>query len=141
MNTIDDIQRSLPDLIAAVAGRQFLTPSGRRTFTIMTANRERVVVVTERAHSKIMLPVSAFEQVMAYLIGHGHGLHHPCFIRSHNNPEQGSDLCRVARGGTGQRKITYVLPILQHLGLVRIDTSVRPMTTCALMAIDSATRV
>jgi len=47
----------------------------------------------------------------------------------------------AARGGTGQWKITCFLPILQHFGLVRIDTSVRPMITYAMVPVDSAKHV
>jgi hypothetical protein len=114
--------------IAALAGQPLRTPSKRKEFTFACVGSDRLVVSTEGAN-KVYVTTSSIEAVLRYLVDNGYDREHPCPVRSSNQIATAGPLCLIAREGGKQRKITYVLPILERLGLVVIDTSVRPMTT------------
>ncbi|POZ99232.1 hypothetical protein C4E44_36070, partial [Pseudomonas sp. MWU12-2312b] len=75
---------------------------------------------------------NAFEAVLAYLHGHDHYAGNRCVIKSDNNYKKSGPLCKASRllptGAYGQRNITYVLPILQELGVVEINPKVPTST-------------
>lgn len=75
------------------------------------------------------LPLEAFVATLVHMRDSGSNAQHPSLIRSSNHvPVQGG-LCDISRGVNGDtRVITYVLPVLQHLGWVHINGDQRPNT-------------
>jgi hypothetical protein len=74
----------------------------------------------------MVLLKAALESALKYLHQHAHDAANPCIIKSNNDPEVAGPIClatRVHLSGTyGPRNVTYVLPILQALGVVEINT-------------------
>ncbi|MBH8613793.1 hypothetical protein I4N56_024995 [Pseudomonas mohnii] len=101
------------------------TPSRRSTFDIDSVTPERVKVLA--GQSGIVIPKAAFEAVVEYLHDNGHHAGNPCTIESDNDHDKAGPLCKIARrlpaGGYGPRTITYLLPILEQLGVVGIRPS------------------
>lgn len=121
------------------------TPSGSSSFAIesITGDQVKVSVGT----SNIVLSKAAFESALKYLELHGHDAANPCVIESNNLPKKAGPLCLTTRtnpsGTYGRRNVTYVLPILQALGLVDISpknpTSVW-LTAASVVAVQTHTQ-
>lgn len=117
---------------------RLLTPSKSSEFVIETFAHDWVrVLVGGKRH---VLLRSAFEATLKYLHLNNHDAENPCLIRSSNDPEHAGPLCRASRatlsGEYGPRNITYVLPILQTLGLVDIKP-VKPSSVWLAIALDN----
>jgi hypothetical protein len=116
------------------------TPSGFSAFAIanVTADHVELSVGTRN----MVLSKAAFDSALIYLQLHGHYAVNPCAIKSNNDPKAAGPLClatRVHLSGTyGPRNVTYVLPILQALGVVEINTK-RPATVWLIGAQAAAT--
>jgi hypothetical protein len=99
------------------------TPGGQRTFNVVAVSANGVTVTP--GSTSMVVPRSAFENAIQYLHDHNHDRRGPCVINAKTVPEEAGPLCRVSRltttGSFGPRNITYVLPILQALGLVEIE--------------------
>lgn len=124
-------ERNFRSDIAPLVGERFATPSGSANFMLEALDSERLAVSTTSG-SKVYLRLSAFDDVLRYLIDNGHDQNNPCQIRSSNDVKQAGPLCVIARGGGGPRTVTYMLPILQRLGYIGIDFVARPITAYAL---------
>lgn len=102
------------------------TPARNTAFEVGEVSGERVVVHTGKsAKTKVVIPRRAFEAALGYLIDHEHHAGNPCEIAAADAPEKAGSLCQASRllpsGKYGVRNITYVLPILQRLGVVDIN--------------------
>ncbi|MND38061.1 hypothetical protein D3C80_287600 [compost metagenome] len=102
------------------------TPARNSPFEVGEVTADRVVVRTGKsAKTKVVLPRMAFEAALGYLLTHGHHAGNPCEIAAADAPEKAGPLCLASRllpsGKYGVRNITYVLPILQQLGVVEIN--------------------
>ncbi|MBH3424860.1 hypothetical protein [Pseudomonas gessardii] len=99
------------------------TPSRRSEFGIESVTLDRVKVVV--GDSTLVISKAAFGAVLDYLHVNHHHAGNPCVIKSDNDPEKAGPLCNVSRkrptGTYGPRNITYVLPILERLGVVTIS--------------------
>ncbi|WP_168232074.1 hypothetical protein [Pseudomonas veronii] len=99
------------------------TPSRRSEFIIDSVTLDRVKVAV--GDTTLVIPKGAFEAVLEYLHLNDHHAGNPCAIKSDNDPEKSGPLCKVSRklptGTYGPRNITYVLPILERLGVVEIS--------------------
>jgi hypothetical protein len=118
------------------------TPSGASTFTVDNVTADHVELSV--GASNMVLLKAALESALKYLHQHAHNAANPCVIASNNTPQKAGPLClatRVHLSGTyGPRNVTYVLPILQALGVVKINTK-RPASvwlTDALVAAPAA---
>ncbi|MDY0831290.1 hypothetical protein [Pseudomonas sp. SED1] len=102
---------------------RLFTPSQRKTFIVEQVTPGHVMVVP--GQTPLLIPRAAFEAALDYLRTHGHHGGNWCVIDSSNTPGKAGPLCRATRvldtGEHGPRNITYVLPILQELGLVAIS--------------------
>lgn len=98
------------------------TPSRRSEFGVDSVTPERVKVAVGK--TTLAIPKAAFEAVLEYLHVNDHHAGNPCVIESDNDHKKAGPLCKVARelssGTYGPRNITYVLPILEQLGVVGI---------------------
>jgi hypothetical protein len=101
------------------------TPSQRSEYNVEGFTNDRVIVRV--AGERHILLRSAFEAALHYLHVNNHRAENPCVIKSSNNPMLSGPLCLASRvmltGAYGPRNVTYVLPILQALGLVDIRTT------------------
>lgn len=99
------------------------TPSQRSSFGVESVTPERVKVAVGK--SGLVISKAAFEAALEYLHANDHHAGNPCVIESDNDHEKSGPLCKAARllpsGAYGQRNITYVLPILEKLGVVGIS--------------------
>lgn len=99
------------------------TPSQRSSFGVDSVTSERVKVSVGKAG--VVIPKAAFAAVLEYLRVNDHHAGNPCAIDSDNDPVKAGPLCKIARrlpaGTYGPRTITYVLPILEQLGVVGIS--------------------
>lgn len=121
------------------------TPSQSASFIVGSVTPERVKVSVGK--TGLVVPKAAFEAALEYLHTNGHHAGNPCVIKSDNDHEKAGPLCKAARqlpsGTFGPRNITYVLPILQQLGVVEISPK-RPTAvwlTSRPMAVGSARQV
>lgn len=74
--------------------------------------------------STLYINKKAFIATLDYLISHNHIDSNHCEIESSNNPEKSGPLCNASKEqNNGTRCITYILPILQHFNVIRIDGS------------------
>ena len=99
------------------------TPSRRSEFGVDSVTLDRVKVAV--GDTTLVIPKAAFEAVLDYLHVNDHHAGNPCAIESDNDHKKAGPLCKVSRklpiGTYGPRNITYVLPILERLGVVEIS--------------------
>lgn len=99
------------------------TPSRRSEFGVDSVTLDRVKVAV--GDTTLVIPKAAFEAALDYLHVNDHHAGNPCAIKSDNDHEKAGPLCKVSRklptGSYGPRNITYVLPILERLGVVEIS--------------------
>ncbi|HEX8594759.1 MAG TPA: hypothetical protein VF682_15995 [Pseudomonas sp.] len=99
------------------------TPSRRSEFGVDSVMLDRVKVAV--GDTALVIPKAAFEAVLDYLHVNHHHPGNPCAIESNNGYKKAGPLCKVSRklptGSYGPRNITYVLPILERLGVVEIS--------------------
>lgn len=99
------------------------TPSRRSEFGVEGVTFDRVKVAV--GETTLMIPKTAFEAALDYLHVNDHYVGNPCVIKSDNDHEKAGPLCKVSRkrpaGTYGPRNITYVLPILEQMGVVGIS--------------------
>ncbi|WP_166363097.1 hypothetical protein [Pseudomonas akapageensis] len=99
------------------------TPSQRFSFAVESVTPERVKV--QAGQTGLVILKVAFEAALEYLHANDHHAGNPCVIESDNDHEEAGPLCKASRqlpsGRYGQRNITYVLPILEQLGVVGIS--------------------
>lgn len=107
-------------------GRTLHTASHRKPFTVSRIGNERVTVTTSGG-SEVRIPLTGIQAVLDYLVQHGHSRQRPCPVESSNRIKDAGPLCLAAREGKSQRKITYVLPLLERLGMIGYDDSARSM--------------
>ncbi|TQK03453.1 hypothetical protein [Herbaspirillum sp. SJZ107] len=117
-------QMHLMAKLGELRGETLRTPSGRKSFIVSRLENGRVTVTTSN-ESEVHVSVTGIQAVLDYLARHGHGREHPCPVKSSNPIADAGPLCLAAREGKSQRKITYVLPLLERLGLVGFDRSAR----------------
>lgn len=107
------------------------TPSDRKSLTVEAVLPDEIHILTAGG-TPMKISRGAFYASLAYLLDHGHVASKPCVIDSNQQRDLAGPLCRAARDGNtangGTRVITYVLPILQAMGLVEIDSG-RPNKT------------
>ena len=109
-------------------GAAFCTPDsvwGKR-FTVADVNAGSIRIDPQG----ISISRAAFAAVLHYLrTNHHDSAARRCQIKSSNNPQTAGPLCKAARAANADvRCINYILPILQSLGIVEIDSS-RPNST------------
>lgn len=114
----NDLWKQIQDL----EGQMLLTPARRKTFRITGTKPDSIIL--SFSQSQLEVCRNSFEQTLKYLIVHGHqGQEKQIAIDAHTDPEKAGPLCRAARtrpdGSHGSRVVTYTLPTLAHLGLVR----------------------
>lgn len=102
------------------------TPSRNTPFVLGQVSHDCVNVLTGKSgKTRVMIPRRAFEAALGYLLQHRHHAGNPCVIAAADAPEKAGPLCQASRqlpsGKYGVRNITYVLPILQALGVVQIN--------------------
>lgn len=102
------------------------TPSRNTPFVLGKVSHDSVSVFTGKSgKTRLLIPRRAFEAALGYLIQHQHHAGNPCVIAAADAPEKAGPLCQASRqlpsGKFGVRNITYVLPILQALGVVKIN--------------------
>jgi hypothetical protein len=99
------------------------TPSRRSEFGVDSVTLDRVKVAV--GETTLVIPKAAFEAVLDYLYVNDHHAGNPCAINSDNEHLKAGPLCKVSRklptGTYGPRNITYVLPILERVGVVEIS--------------------
>lgn len=99
------------------------TPSQSASFVVEAVMPERVKVSAGK--TGLVIPKTAFEAALEYLHTNEHYAGRPCVIGSANAPESAGPLCKAARllpsGAYGQRNITYIVAILEQLGVVGIN--------------------
>ncbi len=109
-------------------GNAFRTPDADRgkPFTIADVQARLIRIDPQR----ISISRTAFAAVLHYLRTNQHSsAARRCEIRSSNDPQLAGPLCQAARAGNADvRCINYILPILQSLGIVEVDSS-RPNST------------
>lgn len=107
------------------------TPSRRSEFGVDSVMFDRVKVAV--GETTLVIPKAAFEAVLDYLHVNDHHAGNPCEIKSANDHKKAGPLCKVSRklptGTYGPRNITYVLPILERLGVVVISPKL-PTAVC-----------
>jgi hypothetical protein len=102
------------------------TPTGRSAFSLVRVESEQLTFATARSGATIFK--EHFENALGYLMAQGHSVGSPCRIDSNKEYAKAGPLCRAARSTSrGRMNITYVLPILQEVGLVGINPA-RPST-------------
>lgn len=108
--------------------KEFKTPAERSTFNVVETNQDGLTIRTSGG-SPVPVTKDAFESALAYLLSHAHFDHtRPCEIRSNKDYEMAGPLCRSTREPKGTMTITYILPILEAMGLVGIDPSIPSST-------------
>jgi hypothetical protein len=119
-------QMNLTVKLEELRGQTLRTPSRRKPFTVSRIGHERVTVTTSSGN-EVHIPVTGIQAVLDYLAQHGHSRQRPCPIKSSNRVDDAGPLCLAAREGKSQRKITYVLPLLERLGMIGYDDSAPSM--------------
>jgi len=120
------IDAALNDRWGAVAvGQQFLTPddASGKTFTVTSVSGTAITVATGGG-TPIALNRAAFAAAIGHLLQHRHvGPQSRCNIESNKDIGRAGPLCVAARNANGVNVmvITYVLPLLAHMGLVEVD--------------------
>jgi len=111
-------------------GKGIFTPSGGSIFDIDQITNGSVTIRTGK--SSLLIFRTSFEEAIDYLNDHGHSVGTKCRIESSSDPVKAGPLCLASRAnssvGYGPRVITYILPILEQLGVVGIG-SAKPNTT------------
>lgn len=104
------------------------TPDRRRArqFSILGYRADALYVQTQGG-SEIRIPLQAFVRTLAHMHASEIVAPRPSVVGSSNQEPVLGGLCAISRGVNGEtRWITYVLPVLQHLGWVHIDGEQRP---------------
>lgn len=112
------------------SGTTLLTPDivRSRRFSVLRYRDDALYVVTQGG-TEIRIPLQAFVRTLAHMHESRSCAHHPSLIRSSNMAPPLGGLCDISRGMAGDtRWITYLLPVLQHLGRVHINGEQRPNT-------------
>lgn len=113
------------------SGTILLTPDRARSrqFTILRY-QDNALYVRTQGGTEVRLPLHAFIRTLIHMHNSGSTAQHPSLIRSSNLEALPGGLCYVSRGVNGAtRWITYVLPVLQYMGLVQINGDHRPNTS------------
>lgn len=98
----------------------YKTPSGGSDFSIASISEGFVIIQSTK--SQVKLPRQSFVDSLCYLLEHNHIESNPCEIRSNNDSTKAGPLCLAARReNSNTRCITYILPILEHEGVVGIS--------------------
>ena len=107
------------------AGDSLTTPSGESTFTVTEVSADEISINAGHG-SPIKLRRAAFVAGLQYLVDHAHVAVRKCEIRSNMIYKDAGLLCKTVRDANsasgGTMVITYVLPILQRMRLVDIDS-------------------
>lgn len=107
------------------AGTRLGTPSGISHFTVTAVDSDEIRVQTE-GETTMRLQHKAFIATLEHLQNFGPDAKKPCRVGSNKSYERAGGLCKAAReantiSGTTM-VITYILPILQRMGLVEINS-------------------
>ena len=106
--------------------RTLCTPSRKKPFSVVKSTPNDITIeVGSQGESRLVITRDQFESTIDYLNQNGHGLGMPCRLDSSNSPDKAGPLCLACRtksaSGYGPRVITYILPILESVGVVGID--------------------
>lgn len=106
------------------------TPTERSEFFVKKVDSTLIEIETARTNAKIKIPHESFLRTLSFLVEKNH--HNKdsfCEIQSNfNNP---GSLSQAAQLLSRTQTIQYVLPILQHMGLVSIDGNIPSKTWLA----------
>ena len=105
----------------------FQTPDGARgiSYTIATVDSSGINISPQN----IRINKKAFSATIHYLKRKRHDRDHPIRIQSSNDPTMAGPLCTISRNkNNGVRCINYILPILNNLRIVGVDSR-RPNKT------------
>lgn len=106
----------------------FDTPAEQSTFRLSATGPNTLTVATSR-NNPVTIRKEAFENALAYLLSHGHvDKASPCEIRASAVRENAGPLSQATHAQNEPMNITYVLPILKHVGLVDIEPA-KPSST------------
>ncbi len=103
----------------ACDGIRLETPAKKSAFTVSEVRADELVIILS-SDNTMKIGKAAFEDALRYLLENGHHDGARCQIQSSSDHERAGPLCRAVRTN-GTRNITYVLPILERMGLVGID--------------------
>lgn len=107
------------------AGDTLTTPSGESTFTVTEVSSDEISINAGQG-SPIKLRRAVFVAGLQYLVSNAHVGAHACEIRSNKNYADAGPLCQTVReahsASGGTMVITYVLPLLQRMRLVDINS-------------------
>lgn len=118
-------------LQALISGTTLLTPDRIRSrqFSVLRYQDDALYVETQGG-TEMQLPLHAFTRTLTHMYEANSSADRPSLIRSSNLEPPLGGLCDVCRGANGEtRWITYVLPVLQHLGWVHINGEQWPNTS------------
>jgi len=105
--------------------RQRLPLPSQSGFFDVTKRDSNTMDVTTAGDNSIKVPRAAFVGALDYLIKEGHVEGNPCEVRNkYDNPGPLAQAAAV----NGTQTIQYVLPILQAMGLVAVNSN-KPNTT------------
>lgn len=115
------IEQAWSDIGKLPPGHAFRTPTGRRTFSLVSVEHGHLTIAT--AKSQASIDKADFENALRYLMDQEHTVHSPCPIGSNKVYAKAGPLCQAARSASkGRMNITYVLPILKEVGVVGIGS-------------------
>lgn len=103
-------------------GTRLDTPSGISHFTVTSIHPDEIWIHT-RGGTKMKLRRAAFAAALCHL----QAFDQPRLIGSNKDRRLAGDFCEVVRSANirgGTMVITYVLPILQRMGLVEINSDI-----------------
>jgi len=107
--------------ISAACQASLDTPARQSRFTVREVKQDGITILTS-GETTLYIARQAFEGALRYLLSHGHDAQSMCPIGSNVNYDDAGPLCRAARTApNGQMNITYVLPVLEKMGLVGIE--------------------
>ena len=100
------------------------SPSKTKDFDVVKRDDTNMEITTE-GQSSIVVPKEAFVKVLSHMITNGHVRDKPCEVgNNYSAPGPLADAATV----NGKHTIHYILPILQAMRLVEINSN-KPNTT------------
>lgn len=107
-----------------VVGLDLSTPdnSSGSPFRISSINDENIEITTNGG-TAIIINCGALISTLEYLLSNLHIVSKPCAVGSDKVINNAGPLCLAARNANNENRmvISYVLPILSHMGLVETD--------------------
>ena len=109
---------------------KFGTPAKNKPFRLsVTGHGQDSLTILTSENNPVTIRKQAFENALVYLLSHGHvNRESACSIAANKVRENAGPLSQSTHAQNEPMNITYVLPILKHMGLVGIEPA-KPSST------------